>query len=170
VTGGQEQKNLTDFLALSRDLTGESKLDPDLGRQYLGRFRETFGHEILKELVREHKAILTKAGSVKIKLDMIKKTIMEDEYRGAAAAQIIYLWYLSAFFMPNPLDPEVREKDEKSEAKHAADPDDEAKRGVWQYGTLEQFAKALVWTTIGAHAPMTRGGPMGHWANKPKTV
>jgi hypothetical protein len=100
---------------------------------------------------------------------MIKQTIMDDEYRGAAAEQIIYLWYLSAFYVPNPLDPENREeKEENRAAEGGTDPDDEPKRGVWQYGTLEQYEKALIWTIIGAHAPMTPGGPMGHWKDKPK--
>jgi len=100
---------------------------------------------------------------------MIKLSIMDDEYRGAAAEQITYLWYLSAFYLPNPLDPENRgEKEGKSAAEGGTDPDDEAKPGVRQYGTLEQYEKALIWTIIGAHAPMTPGGPMGHWKDKPK--
>ena len=159
----------SDFLTLSCELTGVSKLDDNLGRQYLSRFCETFGSKILTDLLREYCTILTRCRSVRDRLKMIKHSIMDDEYRGAAAEQIIYLWYLSAFYVPNPLDSENREeKEEQSPTEGGADPDDAPKSGVWQYGTLEQYEKTLIWPIIGAHAPMTPGGPMGHWKDKPK--
>jgi hypothetical protein len=63
------------------------------------------------------------------------------------AKQLIYLWYVSAFFLPREDDP----------AKKA-----------WIYGTAEQYRRALLWSVIEAHAPMTPGGPPGHWAEKPQ--
>ena len=64
------------------------------------------------------------------------------------AKQLIYVWYVSAFFLPRSLTetPLVR---------------------VWFYGTPEQYSHALLWSVIRAHAPMTPGGPPDHWANAP---
>src|SRR2546422_5466852 len=56
VTANSKQ-GLNDFLELSRDLTGYSNLDPGLGLEYLDRFRETFGRNILNDLIHEHKTI-----------------------------------------------------------------------------------------------------------------
>ena len=64
-----------------------------------------------------------------------------------AAEQLIYLWYLSAFYLPLGGDP--------------------AKR-LWVYGTTEQYESALLWIDIHAHAPMTRAGKPGDWARAPR--
>lgn len=164
-TGADQRRDpdIEDFLALSRDLTGEPNLDALLGQEYLGRFRETFGREILNKLVQEHKQLRARPSDI---ASGIKQDIMSDEYLGEAARQIIYLWYLSAFFMPHPLDPENRELVEQISGQPAGQ-ENENFRGVWQYGTLKQYEAALVWRIIDAHAPMTPGGTMGHWAKKP---
>src|SRR5439155_21365501 len=78
----------------------------------------------------------------------IKSRIIGDARLGPAAQQIIYLWYISAFFVVDPADP----------AKL---------KGQWQYGPPHHYPKGLVWSVIKAHAPMAPGGDVGYWANPP---
>ncbi len=78
----------------------------------------------------------------------IKTRIMGDPKLRAAAEQIIFLWYISAFFVPDASDPKKI-------------------KGAWRFGSLQQYDKALVWPVIRAHAPMTQGGPYGYWSDPP---
>jgi hypothetical protein len=64
------------------------------------------------------------------------------------AKQLIYLWYVSAFYLVIP----------------NSNPPTKA----WLYGTREQYRRALLWSIIQAHAPMTPGGSPQHWAYAPK--
>ena len=77
----------------------------------------------------------------------MQEKIMQDRTVGPAAEQLIYLWYVSAFFLP---------------IDHAA-----ASRN-WLYGSPEQYQKSLLYTVVRAHAPMTEGGPPGYWATAPR--
>jgi hypothetical protein len=163
----RDQQELNDFLALSRELTGVQKLNSDLGAQYLRRFKETFGSEALTEILKQYRTILGSIPSSNERLKAIKQKIIDAEYIGAAAEQIIYIWYLSAFFLPNPKDPEVREQDEPGGTSREPDADDELRGGTWQFGTLEQYEKGLIWEVIGAHPPMTPGPYKFHWKDKP---
>ncbi|PAJ81601.1 hypothetical protein DF156_31825 [Burkholderia ubonensis] len=76
----------------------------------------------------------------------IRQRIMMDPILGPCAEQVIYLWYVSAFFKKNPADPQ---------------------KGVWQYGSAEQYDEALIWQVIRGHAPMTDGMTYGFWADPP---
>src|SRR5262249_16584469 len=96
----------------------------------------------------------------------VKQQILlsQDPRIRAAAQQLIYLWYVSAFYIPLPspdaavpLPPPLED-----------DPNDTRKR-AWVYGTPEQYGHALLWSVIRAHAPMTSGGLPGHWALAPTT-
>jgi hypothetical protein len=77
----------------------------------------------------------------------IEEKIMRDTTVGPAAEQLIYLWYVSAFFLP---------------IGHTA-----ASRN-WLYGSPEQYQQSLLWKVVHAHAPMTEGGPPGYWASAPR--
>jgi len=178
-SASRDQQELNDFLTLSRELTGVQKLNSDLGAQYLRRFKETFGSEALTELIKQYKSIIGTTPSTTERLKAIKQKIIDVEYIGAAAEQIIYIWYLSAFFLPNPKDPELREQDEpggvsrrlswyaRQVATREPDADDELRGGLWQFGTLEQYERGLIWEVIGTHAPMTPGPSKFHWKDKP---
>jgi hypothetical protein len=142
------ESDLDGFLDLSRELTGEEQLDRGLGEQYLLRFQQKFPENVaqLKDLVAQyHSGKLAKA--------------LEDEKAWAVAEQIIYVWYLSAFFMPTSGSP--------APTQSGSPPPNPPKRGTWVYGTLDQYEASLAWTVLGAHTPMERGGYMGHWADKP---
>jgi hypothetical protein len=72
------------------------------------------------------------------------ETLMKNTAVRPAAEQLIYLWYLSAFLLPTKTGP------------------------AWIYGTTEQYERGLLWTAIGAHAPMMpmRGSEPRYWANE----
>lgn len=111
---------LSQFMKVSETLTGvplTSKINRRLGRQYLERFSRISVPDILiRDLI---------AAS-----DQPAAAIMSNSALRKTAEQLIYLWYLSAFFLTTDAGP------------------------VWIYGTAYQYERALLWTIIGAHAPM----------------
>ena len=144
---------LAPFIELSETLTGASNLDHHLASQYLERCA---AHPqlttALPPLITKYQAITP--GS-RPSHDDVKRAIMDDKDTSGAetpvamlAKQLIYVWYVSAFFLPRSTTetPLVR---------------------VWFYGTPEQYSRALLWSVIQAHTPMTPGGPPDHWANAP---
>jgi hypothetical protein len=138
---------LDDFMSLSRMLTGVDSLDKRIGAQYLQRYaRNSELTKLLPPLVNAYRG--TGPLEPAYRVDAIKRNIMQEaRVLGPAAEQLIFLWYVSAFFLP---------------VDHAA-----ASRN-WLYGTVEQYHYALLWSVIDAHAPMTRGGDPGYWAGEPK--
>jgi hypothetical protein len=136
---------LGDFMNLSELLTGVKPLDRHLGGQYLERYaRNPDLTALLPQLIQAYRGIASQTELAKATQDKI----MQDRTVGPAAEQLIYLWYVSAFFLP---------------IDHAA-----ASRN-WLYGSPEQYQKSLLWSVVRAHAPMTEGGPPGYWAAAPKT-
>ncbi len=137
---------LVRFMEVSRSLTGmalASVSDLRLGRQYLERYvRIAELSDLLPELIKAHRnlASTVKAG------DAVADALMKNDAVRPAAEQLIYLWYVSAFYLPLAGDP--------------------AKR-LWIYGTTEQYERALLWSAVRAHAPMARAGRPGDWAHKP---
>ncbi len=143
---------LADFMRLSSTLTGmplNSNADGWLGRQYLERYARTKElANLLPKLVEAHKALADRPP------DARAEALMNNTAVRPAAEQLIYLWYLSAFYLPL-LDPTKNPKDR-----------------VWVYGTTEQFERALLWPAISAHAPMVQpsdkpGDKPGSWARVP---
>ena len=135
---------LGDFMKLSEMLTGVKPLDRGLGVQYLERYaRNPDLTALLPQLINSYRDIAPQTDLAKA----IQEKIMQDTTVGPAAEQLIYLWYVSAFFLP---------------IDHAA-----ASRN-WLYGSPEQYQKSLLWTVVRAHAPMTEGGPPGYWATAPR--
>jgi len=141
---------LVDFMKVSETLTGEKPLDQRLGSQYLDRYaRHPELTKLLPPLIKAYRDLMSGSAKQLSSEDIAAKfnqSVMADSAVAPAAEQLIYLWYISAFFLP---------------ADHAA-----ASRN-WIYGTPEQYDRALLWTVLHAHAPMTRGGPNGHWAKPP---
>jgi len=138
---------LASFVALSEALTGVAPLDRFLAGDYLRRFatqpRLTSALPLLiaafREIAPDGKSPSDEA---------LKKRFLQDESLKFAAAQLIYLWYVSAFGI------------------YASD--DPKKQITWIYDEPEQYERALLWPVIHAHAPMMSGGPKkDHWRENP---
>jgi len=139
---------LVDFIKVSEALTGVKPLDHRLGVQYLERY--AYHPELtalLPQLIKAYRDIANGSPSQDDLINVIQKKIMQDKTVGPAAEQLIYLWYVSAFFLP---------------IDHVA-----ASRN-WLYGSSEQYDQSLLWSVAHGHAPMTRGGPTGYWARAPR--
>jgi hypothetical protein len=139
---------LVDFVKISETLTGVKPLDRRLGVQYLERYaRHPDLTALLPQLITAYRDIAAGSPSQDDLIKAVQQKIMQDKTVGPAAEQLIYLWYVSAFFLP---------------IDHAV-----ASRN-WLYGSPEQYEQSLLWSVTHAHAPMTRGGPPGHWAGAPR--
>jgi Membrane bound FAD containing D-sorbitol dehydrogenase len=139
---------LSDFMNVSETLTGVKPLDRRLGVQYLERYaRNADLTALLPQLVKSYRDVAASSTSQDDLIKAVQQKIMQDKTVGPAAEQLIYLWYVSAFFLP---------------IDHAA-----ASRN-WIYGSPEQYERSLLWSVVHAHAPMIRGGPTGHWARAPR--
>ena len=136
---------LATFMSLSEALTGVSPLDQHLGRAYMNRFAT---HPQLSPSLPPLVAAFRELspGGHSPQPAAIAKAIFGNANLKPAAEQLIYLWYVSAFFLPLP---------------------DAPKTSVWQYGSPEDYGRGLLWSVIRAHAPMTHGGPYGYWADAP---
>lgn len=131
-----------DFLRLSEGITGVESLNKNLARQYLERFAsnpQLAGK--LMPLISAFQDVAPKTGPADD--GVISAMLTKHPDAKEPAQQLIYLWYVSAFFLP----------------------DDKTKAQVWVYGPPEHYEQALLWRVIHAHAPMTRGGPYGYWAD-----
>ena len=151
---------LETFIAVSGALTGVAPLDRHLANQYMERYATH--PQLSKNLDILTKAYRNIAASKKPDENDIKQNIVmsSDGAVRAAAKQLIYLWYTSAFFIP--LDP----GSDPSRPPLKDDPADTRKK-VWVYGTPEQYERGLMWKVISAHAPMTPGGPRHYWESVP---
>ncbi len=139
---------LVDFMKVSETLTGVKSLDRRLGVQYLERYaRHPDLTALLPQLIKAYRQVADASPSQDDLVKAVQEKIMPDKTVGPAAEQLIYLWYVSAFFLP---------------INHAA-----ASRN-WLYGSPEQYEHSLLWPLVHGHAPMTRGGPTGYWADPPR--
>ena len=90
---------LDDFVALSESLTGVQPLDQQLAADYLARASSNPDvGGVLTDLIATFKDITAKGGGADVVNAAIGNRIMADGRLGPAAQQIIYLWYISAFF------------------------------------------------------------------------
>ena len=138
---------LADFVKFSELLTGVKPLDHRLGSQYLERYaRRPELTQFLPQLIGAYRTASSSSSS-SIEAE-IEKNIMQTSLR-QPAEQVIYLWYVSAFYLPLAGDPAQRK---------------------WFYGSPEQYNKSLLWSVVRGHPPMTRGGPPGYWAKPPQLV
>jgi hypothetical protein len=143
---------LKSFVGLSEGLTGVAPLDRNLAGEFLQRFAtHPKLSATLKKLIDAYQSISsgdTRPDDAALQKRFWPDPPMSDEGKqlNDGAKQLIYLWYVSAFFLPREDDPTKK---------------------VWVYGTPEQYKRALLWSVIRAHAPMTPGGGPGHWAHAP---
>lgn len=138
---------LDSFLALSKVLTGASKLDKTLAAQYLQRL-QTANADVMQQVLNEFRKIADDSY-----LDFeVKRRIVETKEKGKEtlplmAQQIIRLWYTAEFF---PIGP-----DGKLVANALA-------------GTQKQYYRGLLWQVIQAHAPTNSKKKYGYWTEKPR--
>lgn len=137
------------FRELSETLTGVHPLDAHLAKAYLTRVATNPElTSVLPPLVDAFRQFRTKPkASWESEVDA---TIMRNSKLRPCAEQVIYVWYFSAFFLPDPRD------------KNA---DPTKRKRIWVYGNYDHYARGLVWSLIGAHAPVVSGGPYGYWAD-----
>jgi hypothetical protein len=153
---------LNSFVELSEALTGVVPLDRHLANQYMERY--ALNRQLttnLNLMIQAYRNIPTKPrpSEADVKQQIVQS---QDAAVRAGAQQLIYLWYISAFYIPMP----AANPAAPLPAPLEDDPQDTRKR-VWVYGTPEQYGRAVLWSVISAHAPMTRGGSPGHWAFAP---
>jgi len=145
------------FMQLSEVLTGVRPLDEHIGRKYF----ERFAHHpqltsLLPRLAQAYRSIAP--GGTPPADALVEQDIMKNSDLRPGAEQIIFVWYLSAFYLLPP-----------APAASSMNPVPPAPpKPVWIYGSPEEYTAALIWPLIHAHAPMTRGGPTGHWARAPR--
>jgi hypothetical protein len=152
---------LKSFVGLSEALTGVAPVDRHLANQLMKRYATYPRLSVtLKKLIDAYRAIAP--GDTPPSADVVKQHFMPDpplnddtKELNEGAKQLIYLWYVSAFFLPRFPDP--------------AKPWFDGTPKVWMYDTAEQYRRGLLWSVIEAHAPMTTGGLPGHWADRPAT-
>jgi len=147
------------FLRLSESLTGIAPLDEHIGHKYLQRFAS---HPqltaVLPQLIQAYRAIAP--GTTPPPDALVEQRIMQDATLRFGAEQIIFVWYLSAFYLPPP-------PPKPDPLKPPPPPSGSPPKSVWIYGSPEEYGAGLIWSLIHAHAPMTPGGPPGYWADPP---
>lgn len=138
------------FMKVSQALTGVGNLDTRIGSQYFERYaRHPDLTKLLPPLINAYRDIEAASPDLARRKTLIKRNIVSNKSTlGQAAEQLIYLWYVSAFFLP---------------VEHTAP------SRSWIYGTAEQYQASLLWSVVQAHPPMTRGGAPGYWAYPPRT-
>ncbi len=131
---------LDQFLALSRTLTGIHGLEADLGDELLTRcvLVDSIGSQ-LKALVDLHGSLT--GGNAQVEQAMREKLQAAGELF-SAAEQIIYLWYVGAFYT--------------------------VANGVWEYGPPSHYYRGKVWRVLHVNVPITAGPSPKFWATKPK--
>src|SRR5262249_28603249 len=145
---------LKSFIGLSEALTGVKPLDKNLAGELMERYatHPQFS-ATLKKLIDTYRSIApgnSQPSDAALKQSFFPDAPSSDDAKlTEGATQLIYLWYISAFYTKIP--------------------DSNPPTTAWVYGTQEQYRRALLWSVIQAHAPMTSGGPPGYWASAPKT-
>jgi hypothetical protein len=116
---------LADFINVSEALTGVKPLDRRIGSQYLDRYaRHPELTKLLRTLIKSYRDIKSQSAASLENVDgKFSQSVMTDSAVAPAAEQLIYLWYVSAFFLP---------------ADHSAPSRN------WIYGTPEQYDHALL--------------------------
>ncbi len=137
------------FREFSEAMTGVHPLDSHLTKAYLARIATN------PELTSALPPLLDAFRQIRTKPkenweSQIDAMIMKNALLRPCAEQVIYVWYFSAFFLPDPTD---------------KNPDPTKRKRIWVYGDSAHYARGLVWSLIGAHAPAVSGGPYGYWAD-----
>jgi hypothetical protein len=124
---------LKTFLDLSSVLTGHKVLPIDLGTAYFERAQQSLGNK-LDALLDRYSQLIGNSGHVPI--DTIRTEVVSNPDLGPPAKTVLLLWYIGGI-------------------QNAA--------GDWEMQSADQYYRALVWETIGAHPPTLSNGYFGHW-------
>ena len=135
---------LASFIALSKILTAEKKLDKTLAGQYLDRLKARYPAQ-MQDLLTAYGTIATD----KYVVFELKRRIMDNANLLPIAQQVIRIWYTAEFVLPGP------------DGKPSPD-------GKAEGGTQEQFYAGLLWKVIQAHAPTHSTQNYGYWKTPPK--
>jgi len=141
---------LEQFIRLSATLTGLKPLEPDLAQAYFDRcaLRPSVAEQ-MKRLVDVHGGLHGTPQEMENELQAkLADASTNDKPLFAAAEQIIYLWYIGAFY-------------------NIPDPPDSAP-GEWEYGPPAHYFRGKVWRVLGVTPPMSPGGSATFWAKKPR--
>lgn len=135
--------SVREFIGLSEVLTGLDGLEPDLAEQY--HLRCEAYPEVQGQLKRLAQTLSGLHGNRRAIEKQLVEAMDSDSPLFAAAEQIIYLWYIGAFFRPNPSDGQR----------------------YWDYGPPEHYFRGKVWGVIGVKPPMSPHGSTNFWSSKP---
>jgi len=136
---------LDSFIALSKVLTGEKKLDKTLADQYLQRLKAVYPVPIQDVL----KAFGDIAADKHLVFE-VKRRIVENAALAPFVQQIIRVWFTSEFFGPG------------------LDGKPDSKQGKPDTGTQKQYYSGLIWKVVQAHAPTHSKENYGYWTTPPK--
>ena|SRR5437879_266503 len=136
---------LDSFVALSKILTGEKRLDKMLADQYLQRLKAVYPVPIQNVL----KAFGDIATGEHLIFE-VKRRIVESAALTPFVQQIIRLWFTSEFFGPGP------------------DGKPDSSQGKPDTGTQDQYYSGLIWKVVQAHAPTNSKENYGYWTTPPQ--
>ena len=126
-------------MAASRLVTGEERLDPELGRRYA---QALAGDEASAG---EISALVTAAGvamGTPDPLGTLKAAMAGDARVMGGARRLAYLWYAGTMLAPAGAPPST-------------------------FLSEDAYFGALMWRCVGAHPPGLSGGYFGHWRYPP---
>lgn len=132
-----------DFIRISEVLTGLDRLEPDLAEQH--HLRSEANPEVQGQLKRLVQTLSSLHGPRRAIEKQLVEALNADAPLFAASEQIIYLWYIGAFFRLNPSDGQR----------------------YWDYGPPEHYFRGKVWGVIGVKPPMSAHGSTNFWSSKP---
>lgn len=135
--------SVREFIGLSEVLTGLDGLEPDLAEQY--HLRCEANPEVQGQLKRLVQTLSSLHGSRREIEKQLVEAMNADSPLFAASEQIIYLWYIGAFFRLNPSDGQR----------------------YWDYGPPEHYFHGKVWGVIGVKPPMSTHESTNFWSSKP---
>ncbi len=130
---------LREFIDLSEVLTGLDNLESDIAAEYLERC--TANTEVAGKLKQLIQTLTSLHGSRSDKEKGMRDALNSDGALFIAAEQVIYLWYIGAFF--------------------------DLANNSWHYGPPEHYFRGKVWEVIGTKAPMTSPGRSPGFWSKP---
>jgi hypothetical protein len=156
---------LADFIAVSQALTGAPEVPRKrrLAGEYLERFAQLWDPTktdipnpgYFPKLLALHDRYKSLPDAPP---DAKAAQLISDPNFTDAAQQVIYLWYVSAFFIEPP------------DNSIGAKPGTFKPGKTWIYGTADQYRQSLLWPLLRAHPPAMpqQGGGPGYWATAAK--
>lgn len=158
---------LSDFITVSQALTGAPEVPRKRGLagEYLGRFAQLWDPTktdipnpgYFPKLLALHDRYKNLPDATP---DVKATQLINDANFTDAAQQVIYLWYVSAFFIEPP------------DNSIGATPGTFKTGKTWIYGTADQYRQSLLWPLLRAHPPAMpqQGGGPGYWATAAKPL